>query len=157
MYPNLLLAEEQKRNFDGVDIEFIFSNDGHSPGDILMWLPNEKIIFGGDVLSSDWMPIITGHGNVPSLIDTLYDITKLNPTIVLTGHGEATTVKSIILDADLLSSVWKQVKADYENGKKPNETLLDVRAKLGPKYRLLYKDFASEIERHIKLMYKFQQ
>jgi cyclase len=32
-----------------VDVEFIFSNGGHSPGDILMWLPKQKIIFGGDV------------------------------------------------------------------------------------------------------------
>ena len=157
VYPTLLLAQEQKRNFGGVDVEFIFSNDGHSPGDVLMWLPKQKIIFGGDVLSSDWMPIITGHGNVPNLINALYAIAKLNPTIVLTGHGRATTVKSVIRDADLLSSVWKQVKADYENDKKSNETLLDVRAKLGPKYRLLYKDFVSEIERHVKLMYKLQQ
>jgi len=157
VYPTLLLAQEQKRNFGGVDVEFIFSNDGHSPGDVLMWLPKKKIIFGGDVLSSDWMPIITDHGNVPNLINTLYAIAKLNPTIILTGHGGATTVKSVIRDADLLSSIWKQVKADYENDKKSNETLLNVRVKLGPKYRLLYKDFVSEIERHVNLMYKLQQ
>ena len=157
VYPTLLLKHKQKRNFGGVDVEFIFSNDGHSPGDILMWLPKQKIIFGGDVLSSDWMPIITHHGNVPNLINTLYAVAKLNPTIVLTGHGKATTVKSVIRDADLLSSVWKQVKADYENDKSPNETLLDIRAKLGPKYRLLYKDFTTEIERQVKQMYKLQE
>lgn len=157
VYPTLLLAQEQKRDFGGVDVEFIFSNDGHSPGDVLMWLPKQKIIFGGDVLNSDWMPIITDHGNVPNLINTLYAIAKLNPTIILTGHGGVTTVKSVIRDADLLSSIWKQVKADYENDKKSNETLLDVRAKLGPKYRLLYKDFVSEIERHVNLMYKLQR
>ncbi len=157
VYPTLLLTQEQKRNFGGVDIEFIFSNDGHSPGDILMWLPKQKIIFGGDVLSSDWMPIITGHGNVLSLIDTLSVIEKLNPDIVLTGHGRATTVKSLIRDADLLSSIWKQVKAGNEKGKKPNEILLDVSAKLGNKYSPLYKDFDLEIERHVKLMYKLQQ
>ena len=156
-YPTLLLTKEQKRNFGGVDIEFIFSNDGHSPGDILMWLPKQKIIFGGDVLSSDWMPIITDHGNVLSLIDTLYAIEKLNPDIVLTGHGRATTVKSLIRDADLLSSIWKQVKAGYKKDKKPNEILLDVNAKLRQKYSPLYKDFDSEIERHVKLMYKLQQ
>jgi cyclase len=157
VYPTLLLTQGKKRNFGGVDIEFIFSNDGHSPGDILMWLPKQKIIFGGDVLSSDWMPIITGHGNVPNLIDTLYHIAKLNPAIVLTGHGRATTVTSVIRDADLLSNVWKQVKVGFEKNKKPNEILLDVSAKQGQEYRSLYKDFDSEIERHVKLMYKLQQ
>tara|TARA_R110001632_G_scaffold83134_4_gene184233 strand:- start:566 stop:1528 length:963 start_codon:yes stop_codon:yes gene_type:complete len=156
VYPTLLLTQGQKRDFGGVDVEFIFSNDGHSPGDILMWLPKQKIIFGGDVLSSDWMPMITGHGNVPNLIKTLYAIANLTPTIVLTGHGKATTVKSVIRDADLLSSVWKQVKSDYEKGKKSNETLIDIKAKLEPKYKLLYKDFSSEIERHVNLIYKLQ-
>ena len=157
VYPTLLLTKEHKRNFGGLNIEFIFSNDGHSPGDILMWLPKQKIIFGGDVLSSDWMPIITGHGNVLNLIDTLHTIAKLNPTIVLTGHGKATTVKSLIRDADLLSNVWQQVKLGYEKDKKPNEILLGVIAKVRQKYRPLYKDFDSEIERHVKLMYKLQQ
>ena len=157
VYPTLLLTKSQKRNFGGTDVEFIFSNDGHSPGDILMWLPKQKIILGGDVLSSDWMPIITGHGNVQSLITTLNSIAKLNPKIVLTGHGNATTVKSVTRDASLLLSVWKQVKADYKLNKKPKETILKVKAKFGPKYSSLYKDFTSEIERHIKLMYKLQE
>ncbi len=156
LYPTLLLAEGQKRNFGGVDVEFIFSNDGHSPGDVLMWLPKQGIIFGGDVLSSDWMPIITGHGNVRNLINTLHTIAKLKPTIVLTGHGKAATVESVTRDAEFLSSIWNQVKTDYENDKKPDEILLDIRAKLESKYTSLYKDFASEIERHVKLMYKLQ-
>ena len=156
VYPSLLLAKIQKRNFGGVEVEFIFSNDGHSPGDVLMWLPKQKIIFGGDVLSSDWMPIITGHGNVPNLINTLYAVEKLNPTIVLTGHGRATTVDSVLRDANLLSSVWQQVKADAGNDKTSDETLLDVSTKLGPKYRPLYKDFDPEIKRHVELMYRVQ-
>jgi len=157
VYPTLLMAQKQKRNFGGLEVEFIFSNDGHSPGDILMWLPKQKIIFGGDVLSSDWMPIITGHGNVITLIDTLNTIVKLDPSIVLTGHGTVTTTKSLIRDADLLSRVWAQVRTGYEKSEKANEILSNVIDKLGVKYRPLYKDFDAEIERHVNLMYKLQQ
>ena len=156
-YPDFLLGQRQKRNFGGVDVEFIFSNGAHSPGDILMWLPEQKIIFGGDVLGSDWMPMITDHGNVPNLIHTLHEIAKLRPDIVLTGHGKATTVKSIMRDAELLSTVWEQVHTDHKNGMKSNETLLRVKADLAPKYKSLYQDFDNEIERHVKLMYSLQQ
>ena len=45
MYPTSLLTQREKRNIGGVDVEFIFANDAHSPGDILMWLPKKKIIF----------------------------------------------------------------------------------------------------------------
>lgn len=156
-YPTLLLSQGEKRNLGGLDVEFIFSNDAHSPGDILMWLPKQKIIFGGDVLSSQWMSILTYHGNVPHLIDTLYEVAKLNPEIVLTGHGKATSGKSIKRDADLVAGVWKLVKAGYDDNKKPDEIVLDVSDELGPTYRPLYQNFDSEIKRHVELMFKRQQ
>lgn len=155
-YPNLIISKNEKRNFGNLEVELIFSNDAHSPGDILMWLPKQKIIFGGDVLSSNWMPVITDHGNIPNLLDTLKFIVKLNPTHVLTGHGNTTNVNSVIRDLDLLSHVWKQVQSDYKNNKKPNDTILKVKTALRDKYKLLYNDFDAEIERHIKLMYKLQ-
>ncbi len=80
------------------------------------------------------------------MIRTLYTIAKLNSTIVLTGHGKATTVTSVTRYADLFSSIWKQVKVDHENDKKTNKTLLTIKAKLEPKYNPLYKIFTSEIE-----------
>ena len=156
-YPDVMLNHRQKRNFGGLEVEFIFGNGGHSPGDILMWLPKQKIIFGGDVLSSDWMPMITDHGNVPNLIDSLHEIAQLNPSIVLTGHGKATTAASVTRDAELLSSVWAQVRSGYKKGIKPEEIVIQVKAKLGSTYQPLYKDFASEIERHVELMYSLQQ
>ncbi len=156
-YPTLLLSQGEKRNIGGLDVEFILSNDAHSPGDILMWLPKQKILIGGDVLSSQWMPILTYHGNVPHLIETLYDVAKLNPEIVLTGHGNATSGKSIKRDADLVAGVWKRVKEGYGDNKKPAEIILAVSDELGPTYRPLYQNFDSEIKRHVELMYKRQQ
>lgn len=156
-YPNVILKQGEKRNFGGVDVEFIFGNHGHSPGDLLMWLPQQKIIFGGDVLSSDWMPMITDHGNIPNLIDSLHEFTELSPDIVLTGHGNPATGKSVIRDAEFLASVWEQVGSDHKKGVEPNESLIQVKAKLGPKYQPLYKDFESEIERYVELMYRLRQ
>ncbi|MEO2051303.1 MAG: MBL fold metallo-hydrolase [Allomuricauda sp.] len=156
-YPNVILKQGQKRNFGGVDVEFIFGDSGHSPGDLLMWLPKQKIIFGGDVLSSDWMPMITDHGNIPNLIDSLHEFAELNPEIVLTGHGNATTGKSVIRDAEFLANVWEQVGLDHKKGLEPNEILMQVKAKLGPKYQPLYKNFESEIERYVELMNRLQQ
>ena len=156
-YPNVILKQGEKRNFGGVDVEFIFGDNGHSPGDLLMWLPKQKIIFGGDVLSSDWMPMITDHGNIPKLIDSLHKFTKLSPDIVLTGHGNPATGKSVIRDAEFLARVWEQVGSDHKKGVEPNESLIQVKTKLGPKYQPLYKDFESEIERYVELMYRLRQ
>lgn len=152
--PGSLLAQKEKRNLAGIDIEFIFSDDGHSPGDILMWLPKQKIIFGGDVLNSDWMPIITPHANIPNLINTLYAVAKLDPAIVLTGHGKPTTVKSVTRDADLLNAVWQLVKTGQKEGKKTDEILSQANTMLAPRYSSLYKNFDSQIKQQVEQMYK---
>lgn len=154
VYPTVLLARGEKRNLGGVEVEFIFSNDAHSLGDVLLWLPKQKIILGGDVLNSDWMAIMTPDTNIPHLINTLNTVVKLNPAIVLTGHGKATTVKSVIRDADLLASVWQMVKEGDKKNQKRDEILSHVTAKMGPKYRPLYKNFDSQIIEQIKFMYK---
>ncbi len=156
VYPNLLLKEPLKRNFGGVEVELLFANNGHSPGDILMWLPQQKVIIGGDILSSDYMPMITDHGDIDSLINTLNLVVQLNPSIVLTGHGNATTTSSVIRDSELLTSVWEQVNLDYKSGLTPDKTLSVVSTKLGPKYKSLYKDFTTELDRHVKLMYQLK-
>lgn len=157
VYPNLLLNEPLKRNFGGVEVELLFANNGHSPGDILIWLPQQKVMIGGDVLSSDYMPLITDHGDIDGLINTLHAVAQRNPSIVLTGHGSATTTASVMQDAELMTSVWEQVKLDHKSGLTPDKTFSSVSAKLGSKYELLYKDFTTELDRHVKLMYQLQK
>lgn len=153
-YPTALVSKSEKRNLGGVDIEFIFSNDGHSPGDIMMWLPKQKIIFGGDVLNSQWMPILIDHGNVENLITSLHQVTKLSPKLVLPGHGKATTVKSVKRDADLLSQVIKQVKTAKQSDKSRDEVLALVKAKLAPEYSSQYKNFDAGIKQQVSELYQ---
>ncbi len=156
LYPSKLLTSIEKRSLGNMDIEFIFSNNGHSEGDVLMWLPKQKVVFGGDVLSSDWMPIIIPDANVPNLIATLNKVIKLNPDVVLTGHGNVTTVESVKRDAKLLTHVWQLVKSGYQAGKKPNEIITQARAELTSSYAPLYKNFTSAIKEQITTMYKMQ-
>lgn len=154
--PLVLLTQAENRNLGGMNVEFIFSGDGHSQGDVLMWLPKQKIIFGGDVLSSDWMPIITPNANVPNLIATLNKVVKLKPSVVLTGHGSATTLKSVKRDASLLASVWQLVKDGYKTGKKLDDIISQASTELAPTYKPLYKNFDTAIKEQVSSMYKMQ-
>ncbi|WP_286265307.1 MBL fold metallo-hydrolase [Thalassotalea atypica] len=156
-YPTAVLAQKEKRNLGGVNIEFIFANSGHSPGDVLVWLPEQQVIMGGDVLSSNWLPIMTPRGNVPNLIDTLSVVASLNPTIVLPGHGEITTVKSVVRDAKFLDSVWQLVKQGHEKDKEFEEILSQVENTLGPTYKTQYKDFDTSSEYLVQMIYKKQE
>jgi len=155
-FPSSFVIHKEKRSFGGVDVEFIFANDGHSPGDVLMWLPKQKIIMGGDVLSSEWMPIMTHHGNVPGLIETLNAVLKLKPKAVLPGHGQITSDKSVKRDAEFLAAVWRLVKDSHQKGMKFEDMLSVVRQKFASEYSGQYKDFDSTIEYLVQMMVRNQ-
>ena len=58
----------------------------HSAGDLLIWLPRERVLFAGDVLIEDAVTMVVDGGS-GSLLRTLATIESLRPLSVVPGHG----------------------------------------------------------------------
>ena len=58
----------------------------HSAGDLLVWLPEAKVLFAGDVLVEDGVTMVV-DGNSGVLLGALAGIDNLHPRIVVPGHG----------------------------------------------------------------------
>jgi hydroxyacylglutathione hydrolase len=92
--PDLLIEATSSRDFLGLSFE-IFEVPGHSPGSLCFFLPEDKLLIGGDVLFAGGV----GRWDLPGGdADLLFDgiKTKLFPLgdeiIVLPGHGPPTTI-----------------------------------------------------------------
>lgn len=155
-YPGRILTGNLKRKFGGLEVEFLVANDGHSPGDVMMWLPAQKVIFGGDVLSSDWLPIMTPRGKVTALIATLHSVQNLMPQWVLPGHGQVTSVAAVARDARFLQSVWQQVEKGRQQKLAFESILPQVIQQHSEEYRSQYKDFDASIEYLVEMVYQKQ-
>jgi glyoxylase-like metal-dependent hydrolase (beta-lactamase superfamily II) len=59
---------------------------GHSPGDLLVWLPAERVLFTGDILVEDGVSMVV-DGNSGQLLQVLDSIERMNPVMVVPGHG----------------------------------------------------------------------
>jgi glyoxylase-like metal-dependent hydrolase (beta-lactamase superfamily II) len=59
---------------------------GHSAGDLLVWLPRERVLFAGDVLVEDGVSMVV-DGNSDALIRALDTVAAMDPAIVVPGHG----------------------------------------------------------------------
>lgn len=153
-YPTELISEDTKTSFGSTEVEFIFSPNAHSEGDLLMWLPHQKVVLGGDVLSSTWMPIITNPKHIKDLIITLNMVDKLQPEHVLTGHGNNASKSVLKRDINFLVSIQEQIKEAHINKKSIPEAIQIVTESLKPVYQSMYKNFDSEIIRYITMLYK---
>lgn len=65
----------------------LFTNGkGHTESDIVMWLPNEKILFSGDLLFVECHPWL-GDGFPEDWVNYLEDLKKLDAKFIVPGHG----------------------------------------------------------------------
>jgi glyoxylase-like metal-dependent hydrolase (beta-lactamase superfamily II) len=67
-------------------VELMHLGVAHTHGDAVAWLPNERILFAGDVCVNGPYNFV-GDGDVSKWITTLDAARKLNAKIVCTGHG----------------------------------------------------------------------
>jgi glyoxylase-like metal-dependent hydrolase (beta-lactamase superfamily II) len=59
---------------------------GHTPGDLMVWLPRERVLFAGDLLVEDGVTMVV-DGSARALTKALDAIDRLSPRIVVPGHG----------------------------------------------------------------------
>jgi glyoxylase-like metal-dependent hydrolase (beta-lactamase superfamily II) len=129
--PNRRVDERIEVNFGGIRTVLFPSGDSHSQGDLLLWLPEHRVLMGGDVVYSDRMPS-TNNSRIGQWIDLLEELVALEPKVVIAGHGEVTDVIGLKRLRDLLVTFKESVAAGIEEGKSDFEMLPDVLAALAP-------------------------
>jgi glyoxylase-like metal-dependent hydrolase (beta-lactamase superfamily II) len=58
----------------------------HSPGDLMVWLPAERVLFAGDLLVEDGVTMVV-DGSSSELLEVLGRIDSLHPRYIVPGHG----------------------------------------------------------------------
>lgn len=96
----------------------------HSPGDLVVWLPRQKILFTGDVVASSSMPELK-DAHVQSWLTALKELETLGAARVVPGHGTVTSGAAIQRQYDLLDDLWKLV----QDGQKGGQNYVDITAR----------------------------
>jgi len=84
--PTTLIDDRLELDLDGVRVELLWVGPAHTAGDVIAWLPSERIVFTGDVLFRLCTPI-GWDGTFDGWIAALDRIVALDPKVVVPGHG----------------------------------------------------------------------
>ena len=84
--PNLSFSEKLTLHQDATNIELINLGPAHTAGDTLVHLPNEKILFAGDIGSFGVTPL-HGSGYAAGVIKTCDKILEMDVVTIVPGHG----------------------------------------------------------------------
>jgi glyoxylase-like metal-dependent hydrolase (beta-lactamase superfamily II) len=75
----------------------------HSPEDLVVALPKEGVVFGGDILVAGRIPFV-GSADSRQWLERIERLLALDPRIVVTGHGDVSRdpKKDLVLTRDYL-------------------------------------------------------
>ena len=90
---------------------------GHSPGDLMVWLPEDGVLFAGDVLVEDGVSMIV-DGNSDVLLGALDTVSALRPRLVVPGHGAIPTSPADLVrrTRDYLTRLQQEMRTAVEKG-----------------------------------------
>lgn len=84
--PNTTLSERMTLFRGGREIRLLFFGRGHTGGDVVVYLPAERVLVSGDLLVPG-LPFM-GDGFLGEWVETLEQLKGLDVAWVLPGHGE---------------------------------------------------------------------
>jgi glyoxylase-like metal-dependent hydrolase (beta-lactamase superfamily II) len=85
--------EKKSLQLGGVRFELQRVGPAHTPGDTLVWLPQQRIAFAGDVVYMERMLGVTPESKSAHWLDAFEALTALQPVWVVPGHGHAATLE----------------------------------------------------------------
>lgn len=103
-------------------IILIPTGTGHTNGDMVAYLPDDKIIFMSDELFVKCHPYL-GDGDPESLKNNLIRIIDLNPEIAIPGHGPVGDIKSLNIMIDYIETLTNMVKGEIKKGTDENKVM----------------------------------
>ena len=116
VYPNLVIDGNLSLFTGGREIRVLSLGTGNTPGDLVMWLPQEKILASGDIVV--W-PVPYGHGGHPKeWAQTVKKLAAMDFDLLIPGHGDVQTKRDYLeLLAATLESVASQMTGFVAQGK----------------------------------------
>ncbi len=79
----------------GTRIELRYFGKAHSPGDISVWLPQQKLLIAGDLAFHQRLLAIFPDTEVAAWIESFDRMAALQPEIIVPGHGSPTDLATV--------------------------------------------------------------
>ncbi|WP_306113708.1 MULTISPECIES: MBL fold metallo-hydrolase [unclassified Roseovarius] len=116
--PTETFAEEYTVDMGRFRIEARYLGPAHSPGDIVVWLPEQSLVISGDMAFHERMLPIFEHTYTADWLDTWdTEFEALNATYVIPGHGHPTNMDQVRrYTKDYLVYLRGKIGEHLENG-----------------------------------------
>ena len=98
VYPSKLIKDKHEIKLGGVTFQLISFGAAHTAGDIVVWLPQQKVLFSGDLVFTERILGVLPIGNSGGWVKAFDSAMALGPKLIVPGHGKPTNVQQATRD-----------------------------------------------------------
>jgi len=137
-WPTLVFEKRMTLWLGKLQVEIMQLGRGHTKGDTVVWLPQERILFSGDLVEYDATPY-TGDAYLADWPSTLDAIAALSPEKLVPGRGAALQTPAQVtagLDGTraFVTEMFASVKRGVAAGRDLRSVYKETYAALKPKF-----------------------
>ncbi len=118
-------TEHHSLSAGGRQLELFEVGPAHTQGDVIVWQPDERVLFSGDILFIDGTPIMWA-GPLQGWIDALDRILELRPDVIVPGHGPLTNADGVLRLRRYFELVGSLVAERHSAGMAVEDAIRDI-------------------------------
>lgn len=112
-----LKAADERLELGGTVFELQHRGGAHTPGDLLVWLPGQRVLFSGDAVYVDRLLGVLPVSRTPQWLATFEQIERLAPARIVPGHGRVTDLATARAQTrDYLLALRAHMKKAVDDG-----------------------------------------
>lgn len=139
-----------------VEIKMISMGDCVGEGDCVVLLPQQKVLFAGDLVLVGFMPYYEGRTrSVRNWIKKLMELEQMDIDIVVPGHGTLGGKELLKQQREFLTALLGEVTAAVKTGQPLDQAMKSVKVPnaanwrnyaewLGPNVRIIYEELTTQ-------------
>ena len=113
--PTTLFDDRMVLDLDGLRLELLYVGPAHTAGDVVAFLPAERVLFTGDILFRLCTPI-GWAGTFDNWTAALDRLAELDPAVIVPGHGPLCGVEGLREMRDYLAYVRAESSRCFADG-----------------------------------------
>jgi len=107
--PKITFNEKMEIDLGGQTVILIYPGPSHTDGSVMVYIPDNKLLFAGDILFTDYHPNLVG-GDIDGWIKALDYLMSLDVDTIIPGHGPLSGRKDISDMKEYLIAFDKKAK-----------------------------------------------
>lgn len=123
--PTMTFDDKITYYYGNMPVQLIFSGPAHTWGDVMVYLPNQKILFAGDV-AFHYVAPFCHNGHPTKWIEQVNKIQKMDVDVVVPGHGPVGGKKEIAEMGEYLAIFKREARKRYDAKLRPGQAAAQI-------------------------------